>query len=100
MLIHIGIKPPFSLLSALIAYILMTKENATFVDVLKLLAVLKLTIRERLSEHLLIRDLNTLPQKNLDVLPYPAISLFSCLPARTAGCVYGTLNTTLIQFYP
>lgn len=84
-----------SLLSAEIAYTLMTKDNATFADVLELHDSLVLdegsgTIRTSLDgkfEYIALKD--------------PTCFAVSCwksfknLPIKTAGCVFGTLNTTI-----
>jgi len=84
-----------SLLSAEIAYILMTNDKATFADVLELHDSLTIdeggsTIRTSLDD-----------QFDYMASEYPTCFAVSCwksfksLPIKTAGCVFGTLNTTI-----
>ena len=84
-----------SLLSAEVAYVLMTNDKATFTDVLELHDSLTIddggsTIRTSLDD-----------QFDYIASEYPTCFAVSCwksfksLPIKTAGCVYGTLNTTI-----
>lgn len=84
-----------SLLSAEIAYILMTNDKATFADVLELHDSLTIdeggsTIRTSLDD-----------QFDYMASEYPTCFAVSCwksfksLSIKTAGCVFGTLNTTI-----
>ena len=76
-----------SLLSAEIAYIMMTKENATFVDVLEV------------NDSLTLDDGSGTIQTSLD--DNPSCFAISCwrtfkqLPVKTAACVFSTLNSTI-----
>ena len=88
-------KAAISLLSALIAYILMTKENATFVDVLKLLDSLEVDNQGETIRTSLDSRFEYIASKKPGCFAVSCYKSFSCLPARTAGCVYGTLNTTI-----
>lgn len=84
-----------SLLSAEIAYILMTKDNANFSDVLDM------------HDHLEFREssgqISTSYDQKFDYLAEkdPTCFAVSCwksfqqLPIKTASCVFGTLNTTI-----
>lgn len=84
-----------SLLSAEISYTLMTKDNATFVDVLKL--------HDRLDFKEDNGRITTSLDKKFEYLEDvdPSCFALSCwksfhqLPIKTAGCVFGTLNTAL-----
>lgn len=84
-----------SLLSAEIAYVMMTNPKATFADVLAFHDTIN--IRER-GEHL-----ETSVDKQFEVLATQAPKCFamSCwksfhhLPYKTAGCVFSTLNTLI-----
>ncbi|MCD8154492.1 MAG: type IV secretory system conjugative DNA transfer family protein, partial [Clostridiales bacterium] len=88
-----------SLLSAEIAYTRMTKEDATFADVLVL------------HDSLVLEEKSSLVQTSLDsafhriALENPGCFAASCwrsfknLPTRTAGCVFGTLNTIIDTFF-
>ena len=88
-------KAAISLLSALIAYILMTKENATFVDVLKLLDSLEVDNQGETIRTSLDSRFEYIASKKPGCFAVSCYKSFSCLPARTAGWVYGTLNTTI-----
>lgn len=85
-----------SLLAAEIAYTLMTKDNATFADVLALHDSLTIsedscgTIKTSLDakfEYIATKDPNC--------FAVSCWSSFHSLPIKTAGCVFGTLNTTI-----
>ena len=81
-----------SLLSAEIAYTKMTDKNATFADVLELHDMLSIedgigTVSTSLDE--LFDDVD---EKCFAVSCWKS---FKSLPIRTAGCVFGTLNTTI-----
>ena len=88
-------KAATSLLSAEIAYTLMMKNNATFADVLEM------------HNNLILDEGNGTIRTSLDArfeniaLKDPTCFAVSCwksfknLPIRTAGCVFGTLNTTI-----
>lgn len=84
-----------SLLSAEIAYTLMTKDNATFADVLELHDSLVLdegsgTIRTSLDG-----KFEYIASKEPTCFAVSCWKSFKNLPIKTAGCVFGTLNTTI-----
>ena len=84
-----------SLLSAEIAYTLMTKDNATFADVLELHDSLVLdegsgTIRTSLDG-----KFEYIASKDPTCFAVSCWKSFKNLPIKTAGCVFGTLNTTI-----
>lgn len=84
-----------SLLSAEIAYTLMTKDNATFADVLELHDSLVLdegggTIRTSLDS-----KFEYIASKDPTCFAVSCWKSFKNLPIKTAGCVFGTLNTTI-----
>lgn len=84
-----------SLLSAEIAYTLMTKDNATFADVLELHDSLVLdegggTLRTSLDS-----KFDYLASKDPTCFSVSCWKSFKNLPIKTAGCVFGTLNTTI-----
>lgn len=84
-----------SLLSALIAYVLMTTEKPTFADVLKLND--SLTIKEDGSqiETSLDAKFARIALKDPHCFAVTCWNSFKVLPIKTASCVYGTLNTTI-----
>lgn len=88
-----------SLFSAEIAYTLATKKNPTFADVLAFHD--RLEISGEYSSNSSIgttvdEAFSSLPSRGkLNQFARSCWSSFSSLPGRTAGCVYGTLNTTL-----
>lgn len=84
-----------SLLSAEIAYILEKKENPTFADVLEFHD--KIAIVERGSRIMTSVDgwFKLLAEKAPNHYAVSCWKTFSQLPAKTAGCVFSTLNTTL-----
>lgn len=84
-----------SLLSAEIAYTLMTKDNPTFADVLELHDSLVLdegsgTIRTSLDGKFAY-----IASKDPTCFAVSCWKSFKNLPIKTAGCVFGTLNTTI-----
>lgn len=85
-----------SLLSAEISMILMTKNNPTFSDVLELND--RLSIRDGnsgLISTTLDKDFEELAKKDPNCFAVTCWKSFKMLPMKTAGCVYGTLNTTI-----
>lgn len=73
----------------------MTKENATFVDVFKLLDSLEVDNQGETIRTSLDSRFEYIASKKPGCFAVSCYKSFSCLPARTAGCVYGTLNTTI-----
>lgn len=84
-----------SLLSAEIAYVLMAEDNPTFADVLQLHD--ELTIKEYggTLDTSLDRKFDMLARSNPSCFAVSCWKSFKNLPIRTAGCVYGALNTTI-----
>lgn len=84
-----------SLMAALIAYVLMTQDNPTFADVLKLND--NLTIKDGGSriETSLDEKFARIAQKDPHCFAVSCWNSFKVLPMKTASCVYATLNTTL-----
>lgn len=84
-----------SLLSAEIAYIMMTKENATFVDVLEINDSLILddgsgTILTSLDD-----NFDYIASENPSCFAISCWRTFKQLPVKTAACVFSTLNSTI-----
>lgn len=76
--------------------ILMTKNNPTFSDVLELND--RLSIRDGnsgLISTTLDKDFEELAKKDPNCFDVTCWKSFKMLPMKTAGCVYGTLNTTI-----
>lgn len=84
-----------SLLSAEIAYIMMTEEDATFNDVLELHD--RITIEERSDRMETSLDIlfEILEKTNPGSFAVSCWRSFRQLPIKTASCVFGTLNTTI-----
>lgn len=84
-----------SLLSAEISYTLMTKERATFADVLKLHD--KLDFKEDCGRIITSLDqkFEYLEQVDSGCYALACWKSFHRLPIKTASCVFGTLNTAL-----
>ena len=88
-----------SLLSAEIAYVLITKENPSFNDVLNFQSELIIidddtSIRTSMDERF-----SRLKSNNLSRFATSCWRTFRQLPMRTAGCVYSSLNTTLDSIF-
>lgn len=84
-----------SLLSALISYVLMTEDNPTFADVLKLNDSLTITDGGSRIETSLDSKFARIAQKDPNCFAVTCWNSFKVLPIKTASCVYGTLNTTI-----
>lgn len=84
-----------SLLSAEIAYILMTKDDPTFADVLELHD--GINFRESGGQIMtsLDRRFDYLESKDPGCFAVSCWRSFRQLPIKTAGCVFGALNTTI-----
>ncbi len=84
-----------SLLAAEIAYVLMHDESATFADVLKMHN--SISLKERGSSLVTSLDdkFDELKEKEPDCFALSCWKSFKELPQRTAGCVFGVLNTTM-----
>lgn len=84
-----------SLLSAEIAYILMTKDDATFADVLDLHDRLVLDESAGVFETSLDAKFEYIASKDPTCFAVSCWKSFKNLPMKTAGCVFGTLNSTI-----
>lgn len=84
-----------SLLSAEIAYTLSHVETPSLADVLDLHSTLDLEEQGGSIETSLDRKFERLRQTDPKCFAVSCWNSFRRLPIRTAGCVYGTLNTTL-----
>ncbi len=84
-----------SLLSAEIAYILMTKDNATFADVLELHDSIDFRESSGQIATSLDRKFDYLAEKDPGCFAVSCWKSFRQLPIKTASCVFGTLNTTI-----
>lgn len=84
-----------SLLSAEIAYTLMTKDDATFADVLKLHDSIRFREVDDQIATSLDRKFDRLEQFHPSCFAVSCWKSFRQLPIKTASCVFGTLNTTI-----
>jgi len=84
-----------SLLSAEIAYILATKKNATFSDVLRLHDQLELKDDTEGIKTSLDPQLEVLAKEDPNCFALSSWKSFRQLPIKTASCVLGTLNTAI-----
>jgi type IV secretory pathway TraG/TraD family ATPase VirD4 len=84
-----------SLLSALIAYVLMTEEKPTFADVLRLNDRLSIKDGGGQIETSLDDMFDGLMEIDPNCFAITCWNSFRVLPIKTGSCVYGTLNTTL-----
>lgn len=84
-----------SLLSAEIAYTIMTKDNATFVDVLDLHD--GIDFRDSCGQIVtsLDRQFERLAEKDPSCFAVTCWKSFHQLPIKTASCIFSTLNTTI-----
>ncbi len=89
-----------SLLSAEIAYILMTNEKPKFSDVLDLHHSLVISEGSGTVETSLDKKFYLLESKDPSCFAVTNWKSFKNLPVRTAGCVFGTLNTALDEVFP
>lgn len=88
-----------SLLAALISYKMMTRENASFADVLEMLDNLRF---EECSGQIRTNydsEFGRLEEKDPSNYAVTNWKNFRQLPIRTASCVFGTLNTTLASVF-
>ena len=84
-----------SLLSAEIAYILMTKESPTFADVLDLHDGIDFRENGEQIVTSLDRKFEYLAEKDPGCFAVSCYKSFCRLPIKTASCIFGTLNTTI-----
>ncbi len=88
-----------SLLSAEIAYTLMTNRTATFADVLEMHD--RMDFNERGSQIETSHDdkFRKMEQRNPSCFAVACWKSFRLLPIKTASCVYGTLNVTIDNIF-
>ncbi len=84
-----------SLMSALISYTLMTVDNPTFADVLKLNDDLVISDGVSGIETTLDSRFERIVRNDPHCFTATCWNSFRVLPYKTASCVYGTLNTTI-----
>lgn len=84
-----------SLLAALISYVLMTKDNANFDDVLQMLDNMSFEESSGQIRTNYDRKFEFLEEKDASNFAVSNWKSFRKLPIKTASCVYGTLNTTV-----
>lgn len=84
-----------SLLSAEIAYILSTKSNPSFVDVLELHDNITFDERGDTIQTSLDGKFDRIAEKNPSSFAVSCWKSFKQLPIKTASCVFSTLNTTM-----
>lgn len=84
-----------SLLSAEIAYIMMTEENATFVDVLEVNDSLTLDDGSGTIQTSLDDNFDYIAAENPSCFAISCWRTFKQLPVKTAACVFSTLNSTI-----
>lgn len=84
-----------SLLSAEIAYTLMTKENATFADVLELHEGISFKENCGVIETSLVRKFAYLEEQDSSCFTVSCWRSFNQFPIKTASCVFSALNTTI-----
>lgn len=84
-----------SLLSALISYVLMTKDNANFDDVLQMLDNMSFEESSGQIRTNYDRKFEFLEEKDASNFAVSNWKSFRKLPIKTASCVFGTLNTTV-----
>lgn len=92
-------KAAISLLNALTAYVRMTKKNCDFVHVLELLDELSYEESCGHVETSLDERFQQLEEKDPHCFAVSCYRSFQQLPAKTAGCVFGTLNTTIDSLF-
>ena len=84
-----------SLLSAEIAFVLMTKDNATFADVIELHNRIEFSEDGGQIETTLDRKFNYLAVKDPNNFAVSCWKSFRQLPIKTASCVFSTLNASI-----
>lgn len=84
-----------SLLSAEIAYTIMTKDNATFADVLDLHDEIDFRDSGGQIVTSLDRQFERLAEKDPSCFAVTCWRSFHQLPIKTASCIFSTLNTTI-----
>ncbi len=88
-----------SLLSALIAMVMMTKTRATFADVLDLLDELEIDDRNSVIRTNLDDKFDVLKRKDPNCFAVTNWRTFKQLPIKTASCIFSTLNSTVDDMF-
>lgn len=88
-----------SLLSAEIAYIMMTKDNPSFGDVLDFHSKLTFEERNGIITTNYDRKFEYLEEKDPSCFAVTCWKSFKQLPIRTSGCVFSALNTTIDSIF-
>ena len=84
-----------SLLSALIAHVLMTKEHGTMADVISLFKVFFIIKGSDLIETSLDEDFEVIRQADPHCFAICCWDSFHQMPVRTSSCIYSTLSVAL-----
>lgn len=88
-----------SLLSAEISYVLMTKENPTFADVLEFHNNMTFEERNGVICTNYDRKFEYLEEKDSSCFAVSCWKSFKQLPIKTASCIFSTLNTTIDSIF-
>ena len=88
-----------SLLCALIGYVLIAYENPSFTDVLDMLTKLKFTESGGQISTSYDRKFEFLESQDPTCFAVSCWKSFAMLPAKTAGCIYSTLQTTVDNIF-
>ncbi len=84
-----------SLLSAIISFVLVRRSNPTFANVLEMLDCLTFEEAEGQIKTNYDEEFSFLESRDASHFAVTNWKSFKKLPVKTAGCVYGTLNTTV-----
>lgn len=84
-----------SLLSAIISFVLVRRSNPTFANVLEMLDCLTFEEAEGQIKTNYDEEFSFLESRDASHFAVTNWKSFKKLPVKTAGCVYGTLNTTI-----
>ncbi len=88
-----------SLLSALIAHVLMTKEHGSMADVVQLFHVLRIKSIDGMIETTLDSDFELLRKADPHCFAVACWDSFHQTPIRTSGCIYSALGTMLDKVF-
>ena len=88
-----------SLLSALIAMVMMTKTRASFADVLDLLDELEIDDRGSVIKTTLDDKFEMLKRKDSSCFAVTNWRTFKQLPIKTASCIFSALNSTVDDMF-
>lgn len=88
-----------SLLAAEISYVLMTKDNPTFADVLDFHNKMKFEERSGVISTNYDQKFDYLAEKDASCFAVSCWKSFKQLPIRTASCIFSALNTTMDSIF-